>query len=147
VYESIHFNETGNQFALGSFSMNGTATGNPAVGGSTGDPLPTSFLDTYQRTRPVSASCAQLVGSYYAGFANDTFHVTRNLTFTYGLRYEYLMPFKDLNDASSNITDINTNSPIVVRASNQGQISIPTGLAIRLQNVTLVRDGSMGPRL
>ena len=149
VYESIHFNETGNQFALGSFSMNGTATGNPAVGGSTGDPV-ADFLLGYLSTNQTGfqPAAAQLVGSYYAGFANDTFHVTRNLTFTYGLRYEYLMPFKDLNDASSNITDINTNSPIVVRASNQGANLDPyAGLAIRLQNVTLVRDGSMGPSL
>ena len=34
----------------------------------------------------------------YAGFAQDTFNVTRNLTLSYGLRYEYTSPLKDLED-------------------------------------------------
>ena len=149
VYEAIHYNQTGNQFALGSFSMNGTATGNPAVGGSIGDPV-ADFLLGYLSFNQTGfqPAAAQLVGAYYAGFVNDTFHITQNLTLTYGLRYEFLNPFKDLNDASSNITDINTNPPIVVRASNQGANLDPYGgLAVRLQNITLVRDGSMGPAL
>ncbi len=149
VYEAIHYNQTGNQFALGAFSMDGSATGNPAVAGNKGDPV-ADFLLGYLSFNQTGfqPAAAQLVGSYNAAFINDTFHITHNLTLTYGLRFEYLRPFKDLTDASSNITDINTNPPIVVRASNKGANLDPyLGLAIRLQNITLVRDGSMGPAL
>ena len=149
VYEVIHYNQTGNQFALGSFSMDGSATGNPTVAGNKGDPVADFLLGyiSFNQTG-FQPAAAQLVGSYYAAFANDTFHLTHKLTMDYGLRFEYLRPFKDLTDASSNLTDLNTNPPILVRASNKGANLDPyLGLAIRLQNITLVRDGSMGPSL
>ncbi len=34
----------------------------------------------------------------FAGFAQDTWNVTNNLTLTYGVRYEYTSPLKDLQD-------------------------------------------------
>ncbi len=148
-YQVIHYNQTGNQFALGDFRNNGTATGNPAVPGSIGDPVADFLLGyiSFNQTGFQPATALN-VTSYYAGFANDVFHVTHNLTLTLGLRYEYLRPFKDLGDASSNISDLNDNPPILVRASNEGANLDPyAGLAIRLANITLVRDGSLGPWL
>ena len=149
VYEPIHYDQTGNQFALGSFSMDGSATGNPAAAGSIGNPVADYLLGyvSFAQTGFQPAAGA-LVSTYYAMFATDTFHITPTITLDYGLRYEYLSPLKDLNDASSNLADLNTNDPILVRASNKGKNLDPyAGLAIRLQNITLVRDGRLGPGL
>lgn len=149
VYETIHYNQTGNQFALGSFSMDGSATGNPARPGSKGDAVADFLLGylSFNQTGFQPAAAA-LVGSYTSFFATDTFHITNKLTLDYGIRYEYLSPFRDLNDASSNIFGVDTNSPILVRASNKGSNLDPyAGLAIRLKNITLVRDGRMGSSL
>ncbi len=149
VYEPIHYNQTGNQFALGSFSMDGSATGNPAVGGSIGNPVADYLLGyiSFAQTG-IQPAAAALQGTYYALFASDTFHLSPKITVDYGLRYEYLTPLRDMNDASSNLANLNTNNPILVRSSNKGKNLDPyAGLAIRLQNITLVRDGSLGPGL
>src|ERR1039458_8593563 len=149
VYEPIHYSQTGNQDAIGSFSQYGDATGNPAVAGSIGDPVG-DFLLGYVSFAQIGLQPANaaLVSSYYAGFATDTFHITRDITIDYGVRYEYLRPFKDMNDASSNLGARDANPPVVVRASNQGQNLDPyAGLLARLVNITVVRDGSLGPSL
>jgi hypothetical protein len=149
VYQPIHYNQTGNQFALGAFSTDGSATGNPAVAGSTGNPVADYLLGyiSFAQTG-IQPAAAALHGTYYGAFASDTFHLTPSLTLEYGLRYEYLPPLRDLNDASSNLADLNTSNPVLVRASNKGVNLDPyAGLAIRLQNITLVRDGRLGPGL
>ena len=149
VFERIHYNQTGNQFALGGFDFNGTVTANPAVAGGRGLPI-ADFLLGYpdQSQAGVQPANAALRSNYWAAFFTDTFRLTPKLTLEYGLRYEYLPPFKDINDASSNLYGVNTSSPILVRASNQGTGLDPyQNLAVKLQNITLVRDGRLGPGL
>jgi hypothetical protein len=149
VFEPIHYNQTGNQFALGGFDFNGTVTGNPAVAGSRGQPI-ADFLLGYpdQSQSGIQPADAALRSNYWAVFAGDSYRVTPKLTLEFSLRYEYLPPFKDVNDASSNLTDLNTASPILVRASNQGDNLDPyQNLTVRLQNITLVRDGRLGAGL
>ena len=109
--EPIHYDQTGNQFALGGFDFNGTVTGNPAVAGSRGLPI-ADFLLGYpdQSQSGVQPADAALRSTYRAVFAGDSYRVTPKLTLEYSLRYEYLPPFKDINDASANLADINTSN-------------------------------------
>jgi len=149
AYQPIHYNQTGNQFARGGFNFDGSVTRNPAVVGSVGNEV-ADFLLGYpvQTQNGVQAANAALRGTYFALFATDLFHLRSNLTLEYGLRYESLAPFRDINDASANITDVNTSSPVLVRASNKGKNLDPyEGLIVRLQGVNLVRDGRLGPSL
>ena len=149
VYQPIHYNQTGNQFALGSFSNDGSATGNPQVAGSTGNPVADFLLGYVSFAQSgLQPAAAELHGTYYAGFIEDTWHIMPKLTLDYGIRYEYLSPLADQIDGSSNLTDIDTTSPILVRASNMGKNLDPyAGLLARLTNVPIVRDGRLGPGL
>jgi hypothetical protein len=78
----------------------------------------------------------------------DSWRLSPKLTVDLGLRYEYLAPFRDINDQSVNITDLDSPNPILVRASNQGENLDPYGgQAVRFTRATLVRDGRLGPGL
>jgi hypothetical protein len=149
AFEPIHYNQTGNQFARGAFQNDGTATGNPQIAGSVGNPVADFLLGYVSFSQSgIQPAAAALQGSYYAVFVGDTWHMTPKLTVDYGLRYEYLTPLADQNDASSNLSGTNTASPTLVRASNMGTNLDPyAGLVVRLTNVPIVRDGSLGPGL
>ncbi len=149
VFQPIHYNQTGNQFALGGFNFDGSVTRNPAIAGNLGNAV-ADFLLGYpvQSQSGIQPADGALRSNYWAVFGSDIFHVRRNLTIEYGLRYEVLPPFRDINDASANITGVNTSSPTLVRASNKGSNLDPyQGLSVRLQGVNLVRDGRLGPSL
>ena len=149
VYQPIHYNQSGNQFARGSFSNDGSATGDPQVAGSTGNSVADFLLGYVSFAQSgIQPAAAELHGTYYAGFIADTWHISSKLTLDYGLRYEYLTPLADQIDGSSNLADIDTTSPILVRASNKGKNLDPyAGLIARLTNVPVVRDGRLGPGL
>jgi hypothetical protein len=49
--------------------------------------------------------------SYYAGYAQDDFKVTRKLTLQLGLRYEYQPPATELHDRTSNF-DVTVTDPL-----------------------------------
>jgi len=57
-------------------------------------------------------SQARFLRSYFAGFVQDTYKVTPNLTLNIGLRYEVDQPFKEANDNTSilSLTAPNCNS-------------------------------------
>jgi len=145
VYQPIHYNQSGNQFARGSFSNDGSATGDPQVAGSTGNSVADFLLGYVSFAQSgIQPAAAELHGTYYAGFIADTWHISSKLTLDYGLRYEYLTPLADQIDGSSNLADIDTTSPILVRASNKGKNLDPyAGLIARLTNVPVVRDGRL----
>ena len=60
----------------------------------------------------VVQSQARFLRSYFAGFVQDTYKVTPNLTLNVGLRYEIDQPFKEANDNTSilSLTAPNCNS-------------------------------------
>jgi hypothetical protein len=145
----IHYNQLGNQFALGGFDFDGTATENPASRTGTGDPM-ADFLLGYmsQSYTAVQPADAQLRSTYWAAYVGDSWRASPKLTIDLGLRYEYIQPFRDLNDQSVNITGLDTDNPILVRASNQGLDRDPyENQAVRFTRATLVRDGRLGPGL
>jgi carboxypeptidase family protein len=145
----IHYNQLGNQFALGGFDFDGTATENPAARPGTGDPMADFLLGiTSQSYTAVQPADAQLRSTYSAGYFADSWRILPALTIDLGLRYEYLTPFRDLNDQSVNLAGIETGDPILVRASNQGNGRDPyEGQTVRFTRAPLVRDGRMGPGL
>ena len=149
VYQPIHYHQTGNQAALGSLSMDGSATGNPQVAGSVGNSVADFLLGYLSFTQVgIQPADAELHGTYYAGFVGDTWRLNQKLTIDYGVRYEYLTPLADQTDNSSNLTKIDTSAPILVRASNKGTNLDPyAGITARLTNVPIVRDGRLGPGL
>jgi hypothetical protein len=145
----IHYNQLGNQFALGGFDFDGTATENPAARTGTGDPLADFLLGIMSQSyTAVQPADAQLRSTYWAGYFADSWRVAPALTIDFGLRYEYLTPFRDLNDQSVNLAGIETGDPILVRASNQGNGREPyEGQTVRFTRAQMVRDGRMGPGL
>ncbi len=145
----IQYNQLGNQFALGGFDFDGTATQNPASRTGTGDPMADFLLGyTAQSYTAVQSADAKLRSTYWSFYVGDSWRVSPKLTIDLGLRYEYLPPFRDINDQSVNITDLGSPNPILVRASNQGDNLDPyAGQAVRFTRATIVRDGRLGPGL
>ena len=145
----IHYNQLGNQFALGGFDFDGTATQNPASRVGTGDAMADFLLgipsQSYTAVQPADA---KLRSTYWGFYVGDSWRLSPRLTIDLGVRYEYLPPFRDINDQSVNITGIGTANPILVRASNQGNNLDPyAGQAVRFTRATLVRDGRLGAGL
>lgn len=145
----IHYNQLGNQFALGSLSFDGSVTALPSTPATTGAGLGDFLLGLpYQPTVPVKAADAQLRSTYWAGYFTDSFKITRTLTMEFGIRYEYLPPFKDVNDQAVNVFDLFTANPVLVRASNQGSGRDPyENQFVQFTRAKLVRDGRMGAGL
>ena len=80
--KAIHYNQLGNQFALGGFDFDGTATQNPASRAGTGDPMADFLLGVtvtvlHRRAAGRCASCAAPTGSAYVG---DSWRVSPKLT-------------------------------------------------------------------
>lgn len=155
IFEPIHYNEVGQQ-QVGSFSFTGAYTGNPAIGtSSVGNSVADFLLGLNQTvTTAVQPATALLRSFYWSAFFTDSYRITPKLTLELGLRYEYMAPFKDISDDSSNIwglTSKTSGNPVLVQSSNKcssGSPCLPyAGTLTRLQGITVVRDGRMGPAL
>ena len=155
VFEPIHYNEIGQQ-QIGGFGFTGQYTGNPAIGSSSiGNSVADFLLGLNSSvTTAVQPATAELRSNFWAGFFTDTYRITPKLTLQYGLRYEYMSPFRDLTDNTSSISGLvglTGGSPVVVQSSTQcsssGSCPPYAGTLTRLQGVTVVRDGRMGPAL
>ncbi len=149
VIKPIHYNQLGNQFALGGFDFDGSSTVDPTNRSKTGEPMADFLLGMpIQAYTAVKAADARLRSIYWAGYFSDSFKVTPKLTFDFGIRYEYIQPFKDLNDMAVNVWGLGTDNPILVRASNAGTGRDPyEDQFVRFTRAEIVRDGRMGPGL
>lgn len=148
-FKPILFNNLGNQFPRGSFLFDGTATQNPLNITATGEPIADLLLGyTKEASTAVRPADAELRSTYWAGYFSHSFRITHKLTLNYGLRYEYLPPFRDNIDSSVNVFGLDTPNPILVRASNLGAGLDPyEGQKVRFTRAELVRDGRLGPGL
>jgi len=73
-----------------SFTFNGVFSGNPIADMVLG-------LPTFAQAS-VGDSSQNMRGTYYGVYAQDDWKVNRRLTFSYGLRYEYITPWTELNN-------------------------------------------------
>ncbi|MGA7886551.1 MAG: TonB-dependent receptor, partial [Acidobacteriaceae bacterium] len=98
----------GNQGAAGSFNFNGQYTG---TGGNFGSPFADFLLGLPSDVQQGVPFNFHLRNSLVAGFAQDDWRATHNLTANIGLRYELTTPRGD-KDASNNVNfDLLTGTP------------------------------------
>src|SRR6201987_4283175 len=107
-YSPLNFQNTSGTFA---FTAAQTATFGAAAGASvderalTGNSIASMLLGLADNANyTVYQDQARWLRSYFAGFIQDSFKITPNLTVTYGMRYEVDQPFKEADDNTSNIS-------------------------------------------
>ncbi len=86
-----------------------------------------SFLLGLPAVRQRQAGVPQMnLRQWYAdGYAQDTFHLARNTTIDYGVRYEYMSALVDITYTNSNLTFASDGTPSVFIG---GQNGMPKGL-------------------
>ena len=147
-------NTTNNQLSTGRFSFNGVQTrdrahpaGTTTCPGGTnssacgaGDAM-ADFLLGYL-SQVADGTPIPPVTKYFsnwAGFVNDTWNVTRSLTLTIGLRYEYQTRFHTS-------PYLPTQDPVVANNEFTGKIAVATGPNGQFANEhTRIRSGALEP--
>jgi hypothetical protein len=111
-FEIYHYtmNDTyaGNQGAAGQFIFNGQFTGS---NGNIGNAYADFLLGLPQEVQVGVPLKFHLTNSLYAGFVQDTFQVTHNLTLNLGLRYELVTPRGDKTSSNNVNFDKITGTP------------------------------------
>jgi carboxypeptidase family protein len=141
------YNQTGNQFARGSFQFQNIATGY-------------AFADymlgyTQQDEAAVALAVTKFRALSQAYYFTDTWRVRSDMTFDLGLRYEYTPPWFDANgtlmnasipchDTTPNVQDLGCH-PVLVRIGS-GDVYQDTVLRFA-PNIQVARDGRLGDRL
>lgn len=98
----------GNQGAAGSFTFNGQYTGNA---GGFGNPFADFLLGLPSNVQQGVPFHFHLRNSLIAGFAQDDWRATHNLTANIGLRYEVTTPRGDKNGSNNVNYDLLTGTP------------------------------------
>lgn len=107
----------GNQGAAGSFTFNGQYTGQQTTGstGTTellgGSPFADFLLGLPQNVQQGTPFNFHLRNSLFAGYAQDTWRATENLTINAGLRYELTTPRGDKNAINNVNFNLFTGAP------------------------------------
>lgn len=141
------FNQLGNQFARGSFTISGDATGYDF----------SDFLIGYssQDEAALALAVAQFRATSQAYYMDDIFKLRPNLTLNYGLRYEFVPPWYDKGqsevnayvpfvDTTPNVADMSRH-PVLVRV---GSGDFYQDKIVRFDPaIQVARDGRLGDRL
>ncbi len=77
----------------GNFSFTNDTTGNPESVGNTGNSLASAFLGLPSQSDNTSVVANSNRVSSWAGFGQDTWNVSKNVTLTYGFRLDHRRPF------------------------------------------------------
>jgi hypothetical protein len=86
----------------GKFTFSGEFTMDPETQ-EEGDPMADALLGLASQTDIQNITDVKNRTMYYAGFIQDDFRVTNDLTVNIGLRYEYTSPTIEINDQQSNL--------------------------------------------
>lgn len=103
----------GNQGAAGSFNFSGQYTGNGTVAGTiiAGNAFADFLLGLPQQVQQGVPFNFHLRNSLFAGFVQDNWSITRNLTLNLGVRYELTTARGDKNPNNNVNFDLNTGTP------------------------------------
>ena len=141
------FNQNGNQFPRGSFTISGDATG-------------FDFSDyvlgySSQDEAALTSAVAQFRATSQAYYFDDIFKLRPNLTINLGLRYEFVPPWYDKGqsevnayvpfiDTTPNVADSGRH-PVLIRV---GSGDFYAGKTMRFKDgIQVARDGRLGDRL
>ena len=149
-FRRIHADSIGSGGALGSFTFSGFATQSSA--GTGGSSFADFLLGLPQQTK-ISAGLNKIYlrGNAWDWYAQDDWRARANLTFNYGLRWEYFSPYSEKNGRLVNLNLVGSGSSLAV--STVCAAAAPAGAAgTACQSITpgtLVKpDKSMfSPRL
>jgi hypothetical protein len=142
------FNETGNQFARGSYNFQNQATGY----------TPSDYMlgYVYQSADAAALAIVQYRQTSMAYYFDDSWKVRPNLTIDYGLRYEYVPPWADKGDSLVNVWFPDNLSALQMPNAPQphpcfvriGSGDFYSATAIRFDpRICTTRDGRLGGRL
>ena len=121
------YNQVGNQFARGSFTFDGRATGSATGVATSGGAAFADFLLGYMRTSEsaVALATTNFRSTSQSYYFTDTWRLRDNMTLDLGVRYEYVPPWLDeggtlmnaylpYHDTGAPVADLSRH-PILVR--------------------------------
>jgi hypothetical protein len=127
------------QDVRGRYTFTGAFTGNPGSAAPTGDPFADFLLGFPQLTsRRVGPTQAYLRQDSYAAYLQQEWRASGRLTLNFGVRYEYVSPFREARDNLLNLDYSGLPAaPRLVRARppvkpDRNNFSPRAGLALRL---------------
>ena len=145
----IRPNTTAASNGRGSLGFTGAFTQLPSARTTTGSSVADLLLGYASTVNTGTTLHSEERGFYYAGYANDQWTLSPNLTINYGARYEILTPFYDTQNGLGNfVTDptsplylqyiksgIDTRLPRALVYTDTNNIAPRVGLAYRVPNV------------
>jgi len=128
----VHADSIGGNNPLGRYTFSGYATASPAsqVAGTAGVASGNGFADFLLGLPESTSIQAGLYKDYlrenvYDGYLTDDWRARGNLTFNYGLRYEYFGPYTEKNGRLVNLTGISAQGYANIGCVTPAGISYP----------------------
>jgi trimeric autotransporter adhesin len=163
-YRSIRLDAQGGTNVTGSFYFTGFATRRPGSTNAPGQQTTGADFADFLLGLPQEAALQQGVGKFYYAanvfdlFLQDDWHVRNNLSFNYGLRYEYFSPYTEEHNRLTNLaftptlsqlevvlpngnTTINGKYPASVINPDRKDFAPRLGFAWRATKANVVRGG------
>jgi hypothetical protein len=127
----VEWIQTNNQNArneAGTFNFTNRYTRNP-LGASGGNAIADFLLGYVDSSAFSTVTKVQARGTLLGSYLQDEWKVNRKLTLNGGLRYEYLVPFRDIYDRIANVDlDTNPQQPQLVFAAQTGSSFVKSSL-------------------
>jgi hypothetical protein len=156
-FRRIHADSTGGSNVLGSFTFSGAASENPAYTNCAqsttqlcGSPVADILLGLPQQTTlQADSNKIYLRGNSWDWYAQDDWRAKNNLTFQFGVRWEYFSPYSEKYDRLVNLTGIVDGQTIANVCGTTAPATASAGACAAVSPGTLVRpDKSLySPRI
>lgn len=124
----------------GSMTFNGVFSQNPSARPGTGNPVADLLLGTATSLTTGTTGDSQERGKYFAGYLQDDWTVSRNLTLNLGLRYELPLPYSEVNNRMANFI-LAPNNPDFGKLILAGNPAFPRALLTTDQDDLAPRIG------